>query len=82
MSEWLACIGCGRRFDLSEVRYTCDCGELLTVERSEMPDRATFDARLSSRRTIDKSGVWRFREAVLNADENEIVTHPEGATRM
>jgi threonine synthase len=82
MSEWLQCIGCGRRFESSEVRYTCDCGELLSVERSEMPRRETFDARLSSHRTIDKSGVWRFREAVLDVDENEIVTHPEGATRL
>jgi len=82
MSEWLQCIGCGRRFDTSEVRYTCDCGELLSVERDVMPRRETFDARLSSRSTIDKSGVWRFREAVLVADESEIVTHPEGATRM
>src|SRR5258706_6395719 len=82
MSEWLQCVGCGRRFGSSEVRYTCDCGELLSVERDEMPRRETFDARLSSRRTIDKSGVWRFREAVLDVDENEIVTHPEGATRL
>src|SRR5258706_7998988 len=82
MSEWLQCVGCGRRFDAAEVRYTCDCGELLSVERDEMPRRQTFDARLSSRRTIDKSGVWRFREAVLDVDENEIVTHPEGATRL
>jgi threonine synthase len=82
MSEWLQCIDCGRRFDVSEVRYTCECGELLSVERDAMPKRETFDARLSSRRTIDKSGVWRFREAVLDVDENEIITHPEGATRM
>lgn len=82
MSEWLQCIGCGRRFDTSEVRYTCACGELLSVERDAMPRRETFDARLSSRRTIDKSGVWRFRESVLEIDENEIVTHPEGATRL
>jgi len=82
MSEWLQCIGCGRRFASSEVRYTCECGELLSVERDGMPKRETFDARLSSRRTIDKSGVWRFREAVLDVDENEIVTHPEGATRL
>ena len=47
-----------------------------------MPGRTTFDARLSSRRTIDKSGVWRFREAVLDVDEKEIITHPEGATRL
>jgi threonine synthase len=82
MSEWLQCIGCGRRFQSSEVRYTCDCGELLSVERDGMPKRETFDARLSSRRTIDRSGVWRFREAVLDVDEKEIVTHPEGATRL
>ena len=82
MSEWLQCIGCERRFDASEVRYTCECGELLSVERDAMPDRDLFDARLASRKTIDKSGVWRFREAVLNVDESEIVTHPEGSTRL
>jgi threonine synthase len=84
MSEWLQCIGCGRRFEASEVRYTCDCGDLLNVEREPgaMPDRAIFDARRASRRTIDQSGVWRFREAVLSIDESDIVTHPEGATRL
>ncbi len=82
MSEWLQCIGCGRRYESSEVRYTCACGELLSVERDAMPARETFDARLSSRRTIDKSGVWRFREAVLDVGEKEIVTHPEGGTRL
>lgn len=84
MNEWLQCIRCGRRFDATEVRYTCDCGDLLNVERdrSMMPDRNLFDARLSSRRTIDQSGVWRFREVVLNGDERDIVTHPEGGTRL
>jgi threonine synthase len=82
MSEWLQCIGCERRFDASEIRYTCDCGELLSVERDTMPDRDLFDARLASRKTFDKSGVWRFREAVLDVDEHEIVTHPEGSTRL
>jgi threonine synthase len=82
MSEWLQCIGCERRFDASEIRYTCECGELLSVERDAMPDRDLFDARLASRKTIDKSGVWRFREAVLDVDEREIVTHPEGSTRL
>jgi len=82
MSEWLQCIGCERHFDESEIRYTCECGELLSVERDAMPDRAIFDSRLASRKTIDRSGVWRFREAVLNVDEIEIVTHPEGSTRL
>jgi threonine synthase len=82
MSEWLQCIGCGRRFDSGEIRYTCECGELLSLERSGMPERALFDARLSSRRPIDRSGVWRFREAVLDVGDDDIVTHPEGATRL
>jgi threonine synthase len=82
MSEWLQCIGCERRFDASEIRYTCECGELLSVERDAMPNRDLFDARLASRKTIDKSGVWRFREAVLDVAEKDIVTHPEGSTRL
>lgn len=82
MSEWLQCIGCERRFDVSDIRYTCECGDLLSVARDAMPVRDLFDARLASCSTIDKSGVWRFREAVLDIDEGEIVTHPEGATRL
>ncbi len=82
MSEWLQCIGCERRFDANEIRYTCECGELLSVERDAMPQRDVFDTRLASRKTIDKSGVWRFREAVLHVDESEVVTHPEGLTRL
>jgi len=41
-----------------------------------------FDKRLGSRRTIDRSGVWRFREHVLDIDESEIITHPEGGTHL
>ena len=82
MNEWLQCIGCERRYDVMEIRYTCDCGDLLNVERDSFPDRDLFEARRTSRRTIDQSGVWRFREAVLDVAEDEIVTHPEGATRL
>jgi threonine synthase len=82
MSEWLQCIACGRQFDALEIRYTCDCGDLLNVERDKFPAREIFEARRTSRRTIDQSGVWRFREAVLDVAEDVIVTHPEGASRM
>jgi threonine synthase len=82
MSEWLQCIVCERRFAISDIRYTCECGDLLSVEREAMPDRGIFDDRLASRHTIDKSGVWRFREAVLDVEEDAIVTHPEGSTRL
>jgi threonine synthase len=80
MSEWLQCISCGRKYDLGDIRYTCDCGNLLSVERDTLLDRDAFDDRLTSRSPIDRSGVWRFREAVLSGDE--VVTHPEGGTRL
>jgi threonine synthase len=80
MSEWLQCIGCERRYDLNEIRYTCDCGGLLSVERDHIVDRNSFDDRRTSRAAIDQSGVWRFREGVLNVDT--AITHPEGGTRL
>ena len=80
MSEWLQCIECGKRFEIDEVRYTCDCEHLLSVERDTFLDRNAFDDRSTSRAPIDRSGVWRFREAVLNLDR--VITHPEGGTRL
>jgi threonine synthase len=80
VSEWLQCIACGRRYEPLDVRYTCDCGNLLSAERDTILDRNAFDDRKTSRTPIDQSGVWRFREAVLNVDK--VITHPEGATRL
>lgn len=86
MTAWLQCIGCAQRFDIDEIRYTCDCGNLLSVERpagwASSIGTAAFDARLGSRNAADRSGVWRFREAVMDVFENEIVTHPEGGTHL
>jgi len=82
MSEWLQCIACDARFASTEVRYTCDCGNLLSVERDALPrDTSLFDARRTSRNPIDQSGVWRFREGVMDLSVPP-VTHPEGATRL
>ncbi|HVS31522.1 MAG TPA: threonine synthase [Thermoanaerobaculia bacterium] len=83
MSEWLACITCGREFDGNEVRFECDCGGLLSVARTKLPSGVgRFDERLGSRSGVDRSGVWRFREAVMDVPVDAIVTHPEGGTRM
>jgi threonine synthase len=80
MNERLQCIACGRVYDVMAVRYTCDCGNLLSVERDAINDRNVFDDRHTSRAPIDRSGVWRFREWVLNVDK--AITHPEGGTRL
>jgi threonine synthase len=83
MSEWLSCIACGREYDVLENRVACECGGLLAVGRSPLTvDRSLFDERRVSRRPVDQSGVWRFREGVLDVDESAIITHPEGATRL
>jgi threonine synthase len=80
--DWLQCIACSRQYDVLEIRYTCDCGNLLSVERKTLLDRNAFDDRKSSRSAADLSGVWRFREAVMSIDVERIVTHPEGGTRL
>ena len=79
----LRCITCGTNYPADKIRYTCDCSNLLAVERESLPPSTKlFDERRASRKTIDQSGVWRFREAVLDVDDAEIVTHPEGSTRL
>ena len=79
----LRCIACGTIYPADKIRYTCDCGNLLSVERDTFPaNTKLFDERRASRKTIDQSGVWRFREGVLDIDDDQIVTHPEGSTRL
>jgi threonine synthase len=84
--EWLACIACGATYAIDEVRYACACGGLLSVERpagwAARLGPALFDARLPSRADVDRSGVWRFREAVRDLPTEALVTHPEGATHL
>lgn len=85
-TAWLQCLQCRARYALDDDRSTCDCGGLLGVERPEgfgkALGRARFDARLGSRATEDRSGVWRFREAVLDLPADQLVTHPEGGTML
>jgi threonine synthase len=83
MNERLQCITCERSYPTNVVRYTCDCGSLLSLERDAVTaGRGVFDARRGARAAIDASGVWRFREAVLDVDPRDVVTHPEGGTRL
>ena len=83
MTERLSCDSCGAAYAVTEARYECDCRGLLSVTRDAMPaGPREFDARRSSRSGIDASGVWRFREGVLDVGEDTIVSHPEGDTRL
>ena len=79
--EWLQCIECDKEYKLNEVRYACDCNGLLEVQRKKLSlSTELFDGRLSSRIKEDKSGLWRFREAILDIPIEDILTHPEGGT--
>ena len=87
MSGFLRCITCGKQYPLDEIRYLCTCDGLLAAQRPDGWSRslstAQFDARRAAPKSeADQSGVWRFREGVLDAAPAEIVTHPEGATRL
>ena len=91
MPPYLACFdpGCGKRYGLHEVIYSCgDCGSLLEVVNSfDAADgprlREIWEQRRASLARIDVSGVWRFREMLpFVADTDRIVTLPEGNTPL
>src|SRR5215475_6334320 len=82
----LRCIKCQSDFPTSQRIYTCSkCSSLLDVVyevdgfQGEYLIRG-WDARRASPKTIDQSGVWRFRELLPEADEARIVTMVEGNT--
>ena len=83
MERVLRCIKCGKEYSLDDVRYRCDCGGLLEVTQEELPEpqiASVWDSRLASKKAVDQSGVWRYREMVL--DEENPVTFPEGKTNL
>src|SRR5450830_397585 len=88
MNRQLMCVTCGSTYPLEARRLRCDCGGLLDVQinmdgaPSADALAATFESRLLSRLPQDLSGVWRYRELVLDLPANDIVTFPEGRTNL
>jgi threonine synthase len=94
----LRCFGCGARISGAEARpdFRCAaCGELFEVEypgwsKRQGPDRPNAGAlkwlwreRRSSSETLDRSGVWRFRELLPILDSfGDAVTLFEGNTPL
>ena len=78
---------CGATFDVADVLTSCpDCGNLLDIEYDwdKLPvpkSLRDFEARWSNRRNpLDVSGVWRFRDLLPFARDEDIVTIGEGQT--
>ncbi|NQU41705.1 threonine synthase, partial [bacterium] len=83
----LRCISCRAEYDPLEIRYRCNCGDILDVEHDlDRLDgaalRAEWDERWGSRKFPDNSGVWRYRELILPVTEECIVSRQEGNTRL
>ena len=84
---WLECVSCGQKYDLASVRYNCDCGGILDVRRdlSKIDGqklKETWENRWGIKRGVMASGVWRYKELILDLPEDQIVTRQEGNTRL
>ena len=90
MPSSLVCFNsaCGASFPLDEPLYACpECDSLLEAR----PDYSSadpvalkklWDERRISRRPLDVSGVWRFREMLDFARDEDIVSIREGNTPL
>lgn len=78
---------CRATFDVSDVLTSCpDCGSLLDIDyewdQLKVPKSLReFETRWTNRRNpLDFSGVWRFRDLLPFARDEDIVTIGEGQT--
>ena len=88
----LQCIRCHSSYPAHETRYLCECGGLLDVWHDleslrPQVSRGLFDGRLSGApgprvAPTANSGVWRYREIILPATADAIVSRPEGNTPL
>src|SRR5690606_21120912 len=81
----LRCGDCGASYPASDVRSSCSCGGLLDVEHDLGADGSTLRRLFADRRAapgLGASGVWRYRELVMSAEPDEIVSFPEGDTPL
>lgn len=88
----LQCLHCHKSYPADEVRYLCECGGQLDVWHDletlrPLVSRGLFDGRLSGApgpRVVPttNSGVWRYREIILPATLDTIVSRPEGNTPL
>lgn len=84
---WFECIRCSKKYDVGEVRYNCDCGGLLDAKRdlSKFSPKTllqNWESRWGLKRGALSSGVWRYKELIIDVDDLEIVTKFEGNTRL
>jgi threonine synthase len=91
VATWQRCLACGHRLGEFDAAVACPrCGGLLDLERDPTalsPDRlrprfAERAAGILVNGGPAGSGVWRYRELILDVRDDEIVSYPEGNTPL
>lgn len=87
INSWLECVHCSKKYELDKIRYLCDCGGVLDVKRElnaldGQELKKLWEKRWGLKKGIESSGVWRYRELILDAPDDKIVTRQEGNTRL
>ncbi len=80
----LTCVECELTYHPDDDRTRCDCGSLLdvTFPIPQLSNTTVFTERMTSWRTPDASGVWRYRELLPEFAGQHIVSRPEGSTNL
>ena len=84
----LRCIACGATPDSAGRDFRCaGCGDLLEFFSPDLKFDVTalksvWLGRRASRKTLDQSGVWRFRELLPHISEEHAITLREGNTPL
>ena len=82
----LSCIECARKYPWDYPNSLCECSNLLEVgNHTSLSSEIlleTWRGRRLSRKPEDHSGVFRYRELVLNIPTDSIVTRGEGNTNL
>lgn len=87
IKSYLECISCAKKYYILDPRYTCTCGGLLDVKRdlSEINGKKLvkkWEERWGMKSGVLSSGVWRYKELILDVDKEKIITKQEGNTRL
>ncbi len=78
------CTGCRREYDIKDIRYECDCGELLEVIHDLKKFKRTGpDWRKYFDKNIKKIPFYRYKDLLLpTLPDNKIITLNEGNTPL
>jgi threonine synthase len=88
INTWLECVHCSAKYEIDKIRYLCnECGGVLDVRRDLAAIdgaklKADWESRWGMKSGAMSSGVWRYKELILDVADEKIVTRQEGNTRL